>query len=452
MKKNKEKLKQFINKQRTEQRQVWYLPKHIILEEFQSRKYLVYTSLSICCVILSLIIWSALATVDEKSVTQGELIPIGRVKIVQHLEGGIVEKVLVENNSIVEAGTPIVQLSSTAYEAELKQLKAQQTSLSIDAQRLQAFINNEDSLEDKSHIHNIDELALLNQENQLLSIQNKARNDQLEILEAQIKSQREEIIRLSDQIKSTEENLQLLNQEVNMYEELAKDGYVSKREYLQALRTRNTGNSELASLKQQLKQADQKLVEIMQSKQSTESNLHQEASRQLDDIRSELNEVIYKIERLQDKVERTTIRAPVAGVVKGLEVTVGQVVAQGGEVFTLVPKNEMLQAEIKIEPKDIAHVNVDDPVIVKVMAYDFARYGSIKGKISAISATSFKDQKGNPYYKGIVALKSQYVNNEKNKLKAGMTLEADVITSQKTILEYLLKPIHTTLTSSFYER
>ncbi|MCF6807971.1 HlyD family type I secretion periplasmic adaptor subunit [Thiotrichales bacterium 19S9-12] len=452
MKKNKEKLKQFINKQRTEQRQVWYLPKHIILEEFQSRKYLVYTSLSICCVILSLIIWSALATVDEKSVTQGELIPIGRVKIVQHLEGGIVEKVLVENNSIVEAGTPIVQLSSTAYEAELKQLKAQQTSLSIDAQRLQAFINNEDSLEDKSHIHNIDELALLNQENQLLSIQNKARNDQLEILEAQIKSQREEIIRLSDQIKSTEENLQLLNQEVNMYEELAKDGYVSKREYLQALRTRNTGNSELASLKQQLKQADQKLVEIMQSKQSTESNLHQEASRQLDDIRSELNEVIYKIERLQDKVERTTIRAPVAGVVKGLEVTVGQVVAQGGEVFTLVPKNEMLQAEIKIEPKDIAHVNVDDPVIVKVMAYDFARYGSIKGKISAISATSFKDQKGNPYYKGIVALNSQYVNNEKNKLKAGMTLEADVITSQKTILEYLLKPIHTTLTSSFYER
>ncbi|MCF6776443.1 HlyD family type I secretion periplasmic adaptor subunit [Thiotrichales bacterium 19X7-9] len=448
----KKSLKQLVEKQVTEQRQIWYLPKHIILEEFQSRKYLVLTTFCICSLIIALLIWASLAKVDEKSVTQGELIPIGRVKIVQHLEGGIVENILAENDTSVEKGQPIVQLSSTAYEAELKQLKSKQTSLSIDARRLQAYINKEESLEGKSHIDNIDEIALLNQENQLLSIQNEARKDQLSILQAQVNVQQEEIVRLSEQIKSTEENLELLNQEVSMYEELAADGYVSKREYLQALRTRNTGNSELASLKQQLKQAKQKLVEIMQSKESAETNLHQEASSQLDDIRSELNEVVYKIERLQDKVERTTVRAPISGVVKGLEVTIGQVIPQGGEVFTIVPEDQMLQAEIKIQPKDIGHVHINDHVIVKIMAYDYARYGSITGTLAAISATSFKDQKGNAYYKGIVALDTQSVNHISNKLKPGMTVEADVITDQKTVLEYLLKPIHTTLESSFYER
>ncbi|TNF68043.1 MAG: HlyD family type I secretion periplasmic adaptor subunit [Gammaproteobacteria bacterium] len=448
----KKSLKQLVEKQVTEQRQIWYLPKHIILEEFQSRKYLVLTTFCICSLILALLIWASLAKVDEKSVTQGELIPIGRVKIVQHLEGGIIENILAENDTSVEKGQPIVQLSLTAYEAELKQLKSKQTSLSIDARRLQAYINKEESLEGKSHIHNIDEIALLNQENQLLSIQNEARKDQLSILQAQVNVQQEEIVKLSEQIKSTDENLELLNQEVAMYEELAADGYVSKREYLQALRTRNTGNSELASLKQQLKQAKQKLVEIMQSKESAETNLHQEASSQLDDIRSELNEVVYKIERLQDKVERTTVRAPISGVVKGLEVTIGQVIPQGGEVFTIVPEDQMLQAEIKIQPKDIGHVHINDHVIVKIMAYDYARYGSITGTLAAISATSFKDQKGNAYYKGIVALDTQSVNHISNKLKPGMTLEADVITDQKTVLEYLLKPIHTTLESSFYER
>ncbi|MCF6765051.1 HlyD family type I secretion periplasmic adaptor subunit [Thiotrichales bacterium 19S3-7] len=448
----KKNIKQLLEKQITEQRQVWYLPKHIILEEFQSRKYLVLTCFCICSIIIALLIWASLAKVDEKSVTQGELIPIGRVKIVQHLEGGIVENILVENDTTVIKGQSILQLSSTAYEAELKQLKSKQTSLSIDARRLEAFINKEESLETKSHMHNIDELALLNQENQLLSIQNEARKDQLSILQTQVNSQQEEIIRLTDQIKATEENLELLNQEVAMYEELAADGYVSKREYLQALRTRNTGNSELASLKQQLKQAKQKLIELMQSKDSTETGLHQEASKQLDEIRSELNEVIYKLERLQDKVERTTIKAPISGIVKGLEVTVGQVVPQGGEVFTIVPQDQTLQAEIKIQPKDIGHIHVKDHVIVKIMAYDYARYGSITGTLAAISATSFKDEKGNAYYKGIVALDSQNVNHPDNKLKAGMTVEADVITDQKTILQYLLKPIHTTLESSFYER
>lgn len=454
MTKKKESFDQKLQNQLTSQRQVWYLPKHIILEEFQSRKYILLTTITICFTVIALLLWSMFATIDEKSITTGELIPVGRVKIIQHLEGGIVKDVLVENNTIVQQGQPIIQLTSTQYRSELQQLITRQESLKNDAERLQAFIDNKNKL-----VQNLNgrsqtaaELMLLEDENQILSIQNKARQDQISVIDAQTNAQLEEIERLRNEITIKTDNLALLNQEVSMYEELIADGYVSKKEYLQALRARNTGNSDLYSLKQQLKQSEQKLIESKQSKESLVSKLQEDASKQLDEIRESLAEVIHNIERLKDKVARTTIRAPISGVVKGLEVTTGQVIPPGGEVFTVVPNNEMLQAEVKIDPKDIGHVSLGDEAVVKVAAYDYARYGSLKGELIAISATSFKDRQGNPYYKGIISLNLQYANNPENKLKAGMTLVADIVTGEKTVLQYLLKPIHTTLEASFYER
>lgn len=449
----KKTLQKFLKKQITEERQIWYLPKYIVLEEFKSRKYLLLTTSCICGLIILLLLWASFAVVDEKAITQGELIPIGRVKIIQHLEGGIVESILVKNDASITKGQPVIQLNSTNYKTELKQLQAKQTALKIDAQRLQAFINYEHSLNNKSNVNQTttDKEELLIEEDQLLSIQNKARQNQLSVLQAQINSQKEEVTRLVDQIALTKDNLKLLNQEVTMYEKLEANGYVSKKDYLQALRARNNGDIELTSLQQKLKQAQQKLIELTDSKESTDSSLHEDASKQLDDIRSKLQEITYQIQNIEDKVERTTIIAPISGVIKGLEVTIGQVVPPGGEVFSIVPQDEQLQAEVKIQPKDIGHIQVGNSVNVKLMAYDYSRYGSITGILTAISPTSFKDNQGNPYYKGIIALDQQYVYKTKNKLKAGMTVEADIITDNKTVIQYLLKPIRKTFESSFYE-
>ncbi|MCB1827664.1 MAG: HlyD family type I secretion periplasmic adaptor subunit, partial [Coxiellaceae bacterium] len=115
-----------------------------------------------------------------------------------------------------------------------------------------------------------------------------------------------------------------------------------------------------------------------------------------------------------------------------------------------------LMVESRIQPRDIGHVRIGDSVIVKITSYYYARYGSINGKLASISATTFDDEEGKPYYKATITLDKQYVGSDKNKLKlklkAGMTVEAGIVTGEKTLLQYLLKPIHSMTGKSFRER
>ena len=149
---------------------------------------------------------------------------------------------------------------------------------------------------------------------------------------------------------------------------------------MQTKRTRNNANIELESLNSQLKQAKSKLQEFYNNKTGLQSRLDENASTQLDQIQAELLEVQYTIHRLEDKVKNTALRAPTSGLIKGLIITAGKVVAPAEEVFSIVPKTENLQAEIEILPKDVGHIKLGDVVYVKVLSYDFSHYGSIIGK------------------------------------------------------------------------
>ncbi|MCF6765976.1 HlyD family type I secretion periplasmic adaptor subunit [Thiotrichales bacterium 19S3-7] len=435
---------------REKQAQLWYLPKDIVLEEINSRRYLLMLTAMISLIVIMIVIWAALTSVDEKTVTKGEIVPIDKVNVVEHLEGGIIDKILVKNNTYVKKGEVILKLRSTSYSAKINQLLSQQSSLELDKERLQAFIDRKKQIDNQ--VINEKNKSYVDHENQILMIQDQAREDQLDVINAQINAQKEEVDRLKNQIEITAKNLDLLNEEVKMYENLAVDGYVSKKDHLKALRARNSGNIELNSLNKQFNQAEQKLLELFQLKESTISTIHEQASKQLDTVRSQLDEIVYKIKDIEDQLNRTVIKAPISGMIKGLSLLEGEVVPSGGQLFSIVPSDSLLQAKVKILPHDIGHIKLGDSVIVKITAFDYARYGSIKGKLITISATTFQDEDKNAYYEGIIALDMQYVNHKKYTIKPGMLVEADIITGDKTILEYLLKPIHTTLSSAFYER
>jgi adhesin transport system membrane fusion protein len=139
--------------------------------------------------------------------------------------------------------------------------------------------------------------------------------------------------------------------------------------------------------------------------------------------------------------------------VKGIEAVAGSVVNPSGTLMTVVPSHQTLQVETRITTLDIGHVHVGDPVRVKVLTYDFSRYGSIDGRLAEISATTFFDEANKiSYYKGIIELDAQFVKDKKNELRPGMTTQADIVTGSKTVLEYLIKPIYNNLHSSFHER
>lgn len=174
----------------------------------------------------------------------------------------------------------------------------------------------------------------------------------------------------------------------------------------------------------------------------------------LDQVISQKAENIEIINKLQEQIVRLEIRAPSYGLVKGLAVnTVGAVVQSGQTLMEIVPLDKALEVQVKIAPKDIGHIKIGQPVQIKFSTYDFSRYGSVPGKLKQISATTFSAEDGERYYQGLVSLDKHYVgDNPGNTIMPGMTVMADIVTGDKTILQYMLKPIHRAVISAFTER
>jgi HlyD family secretion protein/adhesin transport system membrane fusion protein len=170
---------------------------------------------------------------------------------------------------------------------------------------------------------------------------------------------------------------------------------------------------------------------------------------------TELAQVQESIGRLEDRVNRLVVIAPTRGIVKGLAVhNTGAVVQPGGLVCEIVPVDRELKVEAKVTPRDIGFLKPGQRVKVKVATYDFARYGAVMGTLQQTSASSFINDKGDPYFKAIVSLDRDYVGDTPGMFRVGpgMTVTAEVITGDKTLLQYMLKPIFTQLRQSFHER
>ena len=186
-----------------------------------------------------------------------------------------------------------------------------------------------------------------------------------------------------------------------------------------------------------------------------EEQAREQALAELSESANELIQVEEALIEAKDRVRRLDIVTPVRGIVKGLRVhTVGGIVPPGEVISEIVPLDEELIIEAKIQPRDVGHVRFGQPVTVKVTTYDFARFGGISGELKDVSASTFLDEQGEPYYKGIVSLDKNYVGSDpgQNRVMPGMTVQADIKTGKKTLFSYLLKPVYSSVSTSFRER
>jgi HlyD family type I secretion membrane fusion protein len=169
---------------------------------------------------------------------------------------------------------------------------------------------------------------------------------------------------------------------------------------------------------------------------------------------AELAQVAESLARAVDRANRLTIDSPVRGIVQNLQIrTIGGVIPAGGALMDIVPVDDELLVEARVSTRDRGHVHEGQQASVKITTYDFVRYGAVHGIVTSISPTTFVDEKdGQPYYKAMVALDHPWVGSSDNGLLPGMTVQADVITGEKTLLQYLLKPIFVSLAHAFHER
>ena len=401
-------------------------------------------------VILS-ITWAAMTDLTEVARAQGEIAPSGQVKVVQHLDGGMISEIKVEDRALVESGQELLKINGSQTIADLRQMEVRLVSLRLKAERLAAFA--------EGRTPNLDLIAgshadLLADQMEIYRNQMIARNSTLSILDRQIDQRTTRIKQLKKSLDAARQH-QTINGELStMREGLASRHLVSRSVLLETRGAKVTADSEVVRLKEEIDVINQELAETQSRHDDSINQLRRDALSEMGSARAEIAEVEEMTQRLRDKVERLVVRSPARGYVHDMKVqTVGQVVQPGAILMQIVPSDAKLEAVIRIASRDIGYVKEGQPVNMRVSSYDYTKFGFAKGTLTKVSATNLVDSNGQPYFQGWVTLTHPFVGDSPGHLlQAGMGVEAEILTGHRTLLAYLMKPLEDINSRSFGER
>ena len=201
--------------------------------------------------------------------------------------------------------------------------------------------------------------------------------------------------------------------------------------------------------------AEAAMSEIRSKMEESELAFRAEAFKELNELRTELQKITATSVAIQDKVTRTTVTSPVRGVIKQLKVnTIGGVVQPGSDMLEIVPLDDSLLIEAKVRPQDVAFLHPGQKAMVKFTAYDYTIYGGLKANLELISADTITDEEGNSFYLIHVRTDKSHLGGEDHPLLIipGMVATVDIITGEKSVLAYLLKPVLKARSEAMRER
>lgn len=402
--------------------------------------------------VIGFFVWATLTKTKEIARAPGEVIPSGQVKVVQHLDGGVVTEITVEERKLVKQGDVLLRIDGTQATADLRQMEARRDSLKLRAERLKSL-----STGRKPDFISlgINQPVLISTQQNLFINQLATRESTLAILSNQISQRKQRIQQLEAALLTAKEQQALTGEMAAMREDLAARRLINRTVLLETRRAKSTAGGEVARLVEEIKLVKQEVDEVRSRYADTQNQSRRDTLSELGSVSSELAEVEESIQRLQARVTRLEIRAPNQGYIQDLKVqTVGQVIQPGSLLMQVVPDNVVLEAEVRISPRDIGFVHAGQDVNLRVTSYDYSRFGVAKGRLAKVSASSVVGTDNKPYYKGLVVMEHPYVGNVpgRNLLLAGMSVEAEILTGEKTLLAYLIKPLVDVVSLSFQER
>ncbi len=433
------------------EKQTRYLSQAIQLEEAVNPHIIRATMGMVSLALLLFIGWAGFTNINEVARTPGEVVPQGYQQTVQHLEGGIVKSIHVREGDVVEEGDVLITLDGASVQEDLERAQAKQLSLDMQAERLRAFIDGRDP--DFTVFADASE-DMIEDQKAFFEGMRHAREKEKSIIEDQIEEKKQSILSHEADLKTARDNLKITQDMYNRRQRLNSKGYATDMQLLDDKRRLNESRGEIERLENQQIIARAEVTEYENRLKSLAARHHDEALERLSTTATEKAQNIKIIEKMNERIGRLEIRAPARGLITGLSVnTIGAVIQPGQKVMEIVPLDKNLEIAVKISPQDIGHLKIGQKVQVKFSTFDFSRYGSVEGKLEQISATTFSGEGGERYYQGRVLLSQNHVGkNPDNIIMPGMTVMADVITGEKTILQYMLKPIHVSLKTAFTER
>ncbi|MEO5362463.1 MAG: HlyD family type I secretion periplasmic adaptor subunit [Magnetococcus sp. DMHC-8] len=386
--------------------------------------------------------WSAYAELDEVTVGVGKVVPSGQVKLVQSLEGGILSELSVAEGEIVNKDQVLLNIDDTQFQASFRESRSKFLALTARASRLEAEASDTVFFAPAVVMEEKPELAA--NEEKLFASRKQEMKSTVSMLENQVEQRQHELSSLVATEKQLRQRLELLRKELSLTAPMVKQGIMSEVELLRMRREvveleGNLENTVLAiprtrSMLEEARTKSGDPVLIFRSK----------AQHELNEVRSELNQLTESLTGLQDRVRRTAIRSPVRGTVIRVRVhSLGQVIRSGMDLVEIMPLDDSLLVEAQIRPADIAFLRPGQKTMVKFTAYDFSIYGGLVGHLEQISADAIANEKGESFFKILVRTQVNHLGTATHPLPIipGMVATADILTGKKTVLDYMLKPI-----------
>ncbi len=400
-----------------------------------------------------LIVWAAVSQVEELTRAQGQIVPSKELQVVQSLEGGILQELLVAKGDFVKKGQVLMRLSDVMFSSEERGTEARFMSLEAKKARLHAESAGQDftvSEDIKAKIP-----AIVDNEKSLYESRQNELNSAYKIQDEKINKAQADLGEVDAEINRLSQSRILLNKELKITKDMVAKRAVPKLDQIRLER-------ELGDISGQINARQQEKKGLQASLKSAEN----ERKIQLDKFRSvaleELNEVETQMASLRenlksigDRVDRTEIRAPVDGIVNQITLrTIGGIVEPAMKLIEIVPGDDELKILAKVKPDEIAFLKVGQAVKVKVSAYDPQIYGALDGVLTRIAASSVSDREGNVMFEVEVRTNTNHLGTQAKPLPitSGMVATVEIITGKRTILNYLLKPFHRGLNRAFRER
>ncbi|MBB1317864.1 HlyD family type I secretion periplasmic adaptor subunit [Shewanella sp. SR43-4] len=416
---------------------------------------------SLAAMMMCFFIWAYFSELDQVTTGTGKVIPSSQLQVIQSLDGGILQEIYVQEGGLVTKDQPLARIDDTRFRSDFDQQEQEVFGLQTNIIRMrteldsiiisdmssdwrqQVKITKQNLVFPQTIIDEEPELVKRQQEEYSIRLDNLS--NQLEILARQIQQRQQEIEELASKISTLTTSYQLVSRELELTRPLARKGIVPEVELLKLERTVNDIQGELQSVRLLRPKVKAAMDEAILKRRDA-------VFVYATDLRAQLNEMQTKLSRMNqaqkgafDKVSKAVITSPVIGTIKKINFnTLGGVVQPGEDIMEIVPSEDKLLIETKIIPKDIAFLHPGLPAIVKVTAYDFTRYGGLKGTVEHISADTSQDDEGNSFY--IVKVRTQESSLMKDDgtempIIPGMLTSVDVITGKRSILEYILNPI-----------
>ena len=385
------------------------------------------------------VMWTAVARVDEIAKGEGKVIPTSQIQILQSLDGGIVAEINVKEGQIVDAGTVLLRVDPTRFESSVRENRSQYLALATKVARLRALAEGLPFVPPPEVV--IEDPKTVQDEQRLYQTARSNVEAQISIARQQLVQRQQELSEMRAKREQAAQAYELTAQELAVTKPLISSGAVSEVELLRLERDTSRFKGERDMAGAQILRSQAAMAEASRKIEEVELNARNEVRKDLGETMARLNAFTEGGVALADKVKHASVRSPVKGTVKRLFVnTVGGVVQPGKDLVEVVPLDDALILEAKVLPKDIAFLRPGQPAMVKFTAYDFSTYGGLEARLEHIGADSITDERGNTYFLVKVrTIKSSLGANLP--IIPGMVAEVDIITGQKSILAYLLKPV-----------